>query len=59
VKRNIFDALGFSASEATALKIKSDILSTNLEHIQENGYTQAQFVERLDGYLPSVRNLLR
>ncbi len=29
VKGNIFDALGFSASEASALKIKAEILSRN------------------------------
>jgi len=30
VKGNIFDALGFSASEASALKIKAEILSPSL-----------------------------
>jgi hypothetical protein len=30
VKGNIFDALGFSASEASALKIKAEILSAIL-----------------------------
>lgn len=28
VKGNIFDALGFSASEASALKVKAEILSS-------------------------------
>lgn len=59
VKGNIFDALGFSASEASALKIKAEILSAILEHIRQNGYTQARLAEILDEYQPSVSNLLR
>jgi len=59
VKGNIFDALGFSASEASALKIKAEILSAILEHIRANGYTQAQLVDLLDEYQPSVSNLLK
>jgi predicted XRE-type DNA-binding protein len=59
VKGNIFDALGFSASEASALKIKAEILSAILEHIRTNGYTQAQLVDMLDEYQPSVSNLLK
>jgi predicted XRE-type DNA-binding protein len=45
VKGNIFDALGFSASEASALKIKAEILSAILEHVRAKGYTQAQLVD--------------
>lgn len=59
VKGNIFAALGFSASEASALKIKAEILSAILEHIRAEGYTQAQLVEILDEYQPSVSNLLK
>lgn len=59
VKGNIFDALGFSASEASALKVKAEILSAILEHIRAQGYTQAQLVEILDEYQPSVSQLLR
>lgn len=59
VKGNIFDALGFSASEASALKIKAELLSAILEHIKDKGYTQAQLVSILDEYQPSVSNLLR
>jgi len=59
VKGNIFDALGFSASEASALKVKAEILSAILEHIRAQRYTQAQLVEILDEYQPSVSNLLR
>jgi len=59
VKGNIFDALGFSASEASALKIKAEILSAILEHVRAKGYTQAQLVEILDEYQPSVSSLLK
>jgi predicted XRE-type DNA-binding protein len=59
VKGNIFDALGFSASEASALKIKAEILSAILEHIRAKGYTQAQLVNLLDEYQPSVSNLMK
>src|SRR5208337_4530226 len=59
VKGNIFDALGFSASEASAIKIKAEILSAILEHVRAKGYGQAQLIEILDEYQPSVSNLLR
>jgi predicted XRE-type DNA-binding protein len=59
VKGNIFDALGFSASEASALKIKAEILSAILEHVRAKGYTQMQLVDILDEYQPSVSNLLK
>ena len=59
VKGNIFDALGFSASEANALKIKAEILSAILEHVRAKGYTQVQLVDILDEYQPSVSNLLK
>ncbi len=59
VKGDILDALGFSASEASALKIKAEILSAILEHVRAQGYTQAQLVDMLDEYQPSVSNLLK
>lgn len=59
VKGNIFDALGFSASEASALKVKAEILSAILEYIRKERYTQAQLVSLLDEYQPSVSNLLK
>jgi predicted XRE-type DNA-binding protein len=59
MKGNIFDALGFSASEASALKVKAEILSAILEHIRKEGYTQAELVGLLDEYQPSVSNLLK
>ena len=59
VRGNIFDALGFSASEASALKVKAEILSAILEHVRAKGYTQRQLVDILDEYQPSVSNLLK
>jgi predicted XRE-type DNA-binding protein len=59
VKGNIFDSLGFSPSEASALKVKAEILSAILEHVRAKRYTQAQLVDILDEYQPSVSNLLR
>ena len=59
VKGNVFDALGFSASEASALKVKAEILSAILEHVRAKRYTQAQLVDLLDEYQPSVSNLLK
>jgi len=41
VRGNVFDALGFSASEASALKIKAELLSAILEHVKVKGYTGA------------------
>lgn len=59
VKGSIFDALGFSASEASALKIKAEILSAILQHVRAKGSTQAELVDILDEYQPSVSNLLK
>lgn len=59
VKGNIFDALGFSASEAGALKVKAEILSAILERVRAKGYTQRQLVDILDEYQPSVSKLLK
>jgi predicted XRE-type DNA-binding protein len=41
------------------LKVKAEILSAILEHVRTEGYTQAQLVELLDEYQPSVSNLLK
>lgn len=59
VRGNIFDALGFSASEASALKVKAEILFAILEHVRARRYTQVQLVDILDEYQPSVSNLLK
>jgi predicted XRE-type DNA-binding protein len=59
VKGNIFDALGCSASETSALEVKAEILSAILEHIRKEGYIQAQLVSPVDEYQHSVNNLLK
>ena len=57
-KGNVFDDLGFSREEATALKIKAKILSAIRRRIEAKKYTQAQLVEILDEYQPVISNLL-
>jgi len=59
VKGDVFDALGFSPSESSALKVKAEILSAILRYVRERGYTQTQLVTLLDEYQPSVSNLLK
>ena len=55
---DIFDDLGFSPAEASALKVKARILSALLDRIREQRYTQAQLVRILHDYQPNVSNLL-
>ena len=50
---------GISTPQASALKVKAEILSAILEHIRREGYTQAQLVSLLDEYQPPVSNLLK
>ena len=59
MKGNIFDALGFSTSEASELKTKAEILSAILEDVRVKGDTLAKLADILDEYQPSVSNLLR
>ena len=59
VKADAFDALGFSTPEASALKIKSELLSSILEEVKMNNYTEAQLIDVLDEYRPVIRNMLR
>jgi predicted XRE-type DNA-binding protein len=56
---DVFDDLGLSHSEASALKIKATLLDAILREIEKRGYTQSQLVEILDEYQPSVSNLTR
>ena len=58
-KGDVFDDLGLSRSEASALKIKATLLDAILREIERQGYTQSQLVEILDEYQPSVSNLTR
>jgi len=56
---DVFDDLGLSRSEASALKVKATLLDAILREIEKRGYTQSQLVEILDEYQPSVSNLTR
>lgn len=55
---DVFDDLGFSPAEASALKVKARILSALLERIREKHHTQAQLARILDDYQPNISNLL-
>lgn len=56
---DIFDDLGFSRSEASALKIKAELLDAILQEIEDKAYTQSELIEILDEYQPAVSNLTR
>jgi predicted XRE-type DNA-binding protein len=58
-KGDVLDDLGFTRAEASALKIKADLLDVILREIERRGYTQRQLVDLLDEYQPSVSNLLQ
>lgn len=55
---DVLDDLGFSRSEASALKIKASIMEAILAEIDMRGFTQRQLVDLLDEYQPNVSNLL-
>ena len=55
---DVLDDLGFSRSEASALKIKASILEAILAEIDRRGLTQRELVDMLDEYQPNVSNLL-
>lgn len=55
---DVLDDLGFSRSEASALKIKASIMEAILAEIDRRGFTQRQLVDVLDEYQPNVSNLL-
>ncbi len=56
---DVLDDLGFSRSEATALKIKADLLDAIRAEIERKAYSQMDLVEILDEHQPAVSNLLR
>jgi predicted XRE-type DNA-binding protein len=56
---DVLDDLGFSRSEATALKFKADLLDAIREEIERRNYTQRQLVSILDEHQPAVSNLMR
>ena len=58
-KGDVLDDLGFTRAEASALKIKADLLDAILREIEKRGFVQRQLVDLLDEYQPSVSNLLQ
>ncbi len=56
---DVFDDLGFSRSEASAMKIKAMLLDAILAEVRSKGYTQGALIDLLDEYQPSVSNLMR
>ena len=56
---DVLDDLGFTRSEATALKVKADLLDAIRGEIERRSYTQRQLVDLLDEHQPAVSNLLR
>lgn len=56
---DVLDDLGFTRSEATALKIKADLLDAIRKEIERNRYTQRQVANILDEHQPAVSNLMR
>ena len=57
-KGDVLDDLGFSRSEASALKIKAVITEAILAEIRRRGFVQRELVDVLDEYQPQVSNLL-
>lgn len=57
-KGDVLDDLGFSRSEASALKLKATIVEAILAEIDRRGLTQRQLVHILDEYQPNVSNLM-
>lgn len=56
---DVLDDLGFSRSEATALKFKADLLDAIRAEVERRSYTQRQLVKILDEHQPAVSNLMR
>jgi predicted XRE-type DNA-binding protein len=56
---DVLDDLGLTRSEATALKVKADLLDAIRNQIERRKYTQRQLVDILDEHQPAVSNLLR
>jgi predicted XRE-type DNA-binding protein len=57
-KGDVLDDIGFSRSEASALKVKATIVEAILAEIERRGLTQGDLVDVLDEYQPNVSNLL-
>ena len=56
---DLFDDLGFSPAETLEMKIKAEIWQALVQHIEQQGFTQAYLVTTLKAHQPDVSNLLR
>ena len=56
---DIFDDLGLSPQEALEAKVKADIWSDLLAHIEKRGMDQSSLARALKVHQPDVSNLLR
>jgi predicted XRE-type DNA-binding protein len=57
-KGDVLDDLGFSRSEASALKVKAVIFEAILAEIGRRGFTQRELIDVLDEYQPNISNLM-
>ena len=55
---DVFDDLGFMRSEATAFKVKADLLDAIRNEIERRSYTHRLLVDLLDEHQPAASNLL-
>jgi predicted XRE-type DNA-binding protein len=55
---SVLDDLGFSPPEALELKVKAEIYTELLQHIQERGLAQQQLAGLLGMHQPDVSHLL-
>lgn len=58
VKGDVFDELGFSATESAELRVKADLLDAILHEIKRKGYKQVQLAALLNEHQPTVSNLM-
>ncbi|MGH9607399.1 MAG: helix-turn-helix domain-containing protein [Terracidiphilus sp.] len=58
-KGDVLDDLGFTRSDASALKIKAELLDAIRREIERRRFTQRQLADILDEHQPAVSNLMR
>ena len=58
MKSNVFEQVGFSPEEASALKRKSELHSQIVKAIKKRGYTQADLQKRLGEAQPRISDLM-
>jgi predicted XRE-type DNA-binding protein len=58
MKSNVFEQVGFSPEEASALKRKSELHSQIVKAIKKRGHTQANLQKRLGESQPRISDLM-